>query len=227
MQKRSRETRGRILGSSLRLFAGQGYAATGVAEICAASGVSKGAFYHHFPSKQSIFLTLMQDWLVGVDRRLEHAMRASATVPEGLLAMASQMRHVFSAADGRLEIFLEFWQQARRDPAVWKGIMAPYRQYRDVLADIVRKGIAEGSFRRLDPVAAGQALETLAIGTLLQGVLDPRGARWDSVIRTSIQLLVEGMANPQARGVRPAAAGKSARRAAGRAPGGSQRKTGR
>ncbi|HVO37580.1 MAG TPA: TetR/AcrR family transcriptional regulator [Spirochaetia bacterium] len=223
MQKRGKKTRERILGSSLRLFAGQGYAATGVAEICAASGVSKGAFYHHFPSKQSIFLTLMQNWLAGVDRRLERSMRASASVPEGLLAMASQMRHVFSAADGRLEIFLEFWQQARREPAVWKGLMAPYRQYRDILAAIVKKGIKEGSFRRIDPVAAGQALETLAIGTLLQGVLDPRGARWDNVIRTSIQLLVEGMANPSAkRPQRPAA-----ETGVLHASGGSQRKTGR
>jgi AcrR family transcriptional regulator len=223
VQKRSRETRGRILSSSLRLFAEQGYAATGVAEICAASRVSKGAFYHHFPSKQSIFLTLMQDWLAGVDRRLERSLRISSSVPEGLLAMASQMRHVFSAADGRLEIFLEFWQQARRDPAVWKGLMAPYRQYRDILADIVRKGIREGSFRRVDPVAAGQALETLAIGTLLQGVLDPRGARWDSVIRTSIQLLVEGMANPAAPRSKRSAAGKAGRTARS----GSRQKTGR
>ena len=195
MQKRSRETRDRILQSSLRLFAEKGYAATGVAEICEATGVSKGAFYHHFSTKQAAFLELLQGWLSGVNIQLSRAMRASASVPEGLLSMASQMRHVFSAADGRLEIFLEFWQQARRDPVVWKGLMAPYREYRDLLAGIVQKGIDEGSFKPVDPAAAGQALETLAIGTLLQGVLDPRGARWDRVIRSSVKLLMEGMAN--------------------------------
>lgn len=193
MQTRSLETRNRILLTSLRLFAEQGYAATGVARICRASHVSKGAFYHHFRSKQAVFLKLLNDWLAGVNDRLRGAMRGSASVPEGLLAMASEMRQVFQAADGRLEIFLEFWHQARRDKAVWKRLMAPYRQYRDMLAEIVKKGIREGSFRSVDPQAAGQALETLAVGTLLQGLLDPRGARWDSVIRSSVGLLIDGL----------------------------------
>lgn len=195
MQDRSVETRNRILQASLRLFGQRGYNAAGIATICKASVVSKGAFYHHFASKQALFLELMREWLSGVDRRLRGAMSRSAGVPSGLLAMASEMRHVFQAADGRLEIFLEFWQQARRDKAVWKGVMAPYRRYRDLLAAIVRRGIAEGSFRPLDAEAAGQALETLAVGTLLQGVLDPRGARWDRVVRHSVRLLIEGLAN--------------------------------
>jgi len=211
MQKRSVETRNRILRTSLRLFARTGYNATGVARICAASRVSKGAFYHHFKSKEAVFLKLMRDWLCGVDDHLASAMGRSTSVPEGLRAMASEMRHVFQAADGRLEIFLEFWQQARRNKAVWSGLLAPYRQYRDMLAGIVKRGITEGSFRPVDPVAAGQALETLAVGTLLQGVLDPRGARWDLVIRRSVGLLMDGLAR------RPVAApGRPRRSAAGR-----------
>ncbi len=71
--------------------------------------------------------------------------------------------------------------------------MAPYREYRDMLARIVRRGVREGSFRPVDSVAAGQALETLALGTLLQSVLDPGGAQWDRVIRQSVQLLMDGL----------------------------------
>jgi AcrR family transcriptional regulator len=193
VQGRSIETRKRILTASLRLFAARGFNATGVAEICSACGVSKGAFYHHFASKQTVFLELMRDWLQGVDVQLEEVMGRARSVPEGLLAMASQMKHVFQAADGRLEIFLEFWQQARRDKAVWKGLMAPYRRYRDLLAQIVSKGMREGSFRRVDPQVAGQALETLAVGTLLQGVLDPRGEQWERVISRSVRLLMDGL----------------------------------
>lgn len=194
MQSRSIETRARILKVSLRLFAEKGFVNTGVAQICATSRVSKGAFYHHFKSKQAIFLELMRDWLRGVNDQLESAMGTAGSVPRGLLAMASRMREVFQAADGRLEIFLEFWQQARRDKVVWKGLMAPYREYRDMLARIVRRGVREGSFRSVDALAAGQALETLAIGTLLQSVLDPGGAPWDRVITRSVQLLIDGLA---------------------------------
>jgi AcrR family transcriptional regulator len=195
MQTRSEETRGRIIQSALKLFADKGYDATGVAEICESSEVSKGAFYHHFPSKQSVFLELLKDWLDGLDREMGSAMNASSNVPEGLMAMAAEMKGVFAAADGRLPLFLEFWQQARRDPAVWKELIAPYRRYRDFFAKIIQTGIDEGSLRQVDSQAAGQALVALAVGIVVQGVLDPGGAEWDLVMRDALQLLIAGLSS--------------------------------
>ena len=193
MQPRSEETRNRIVQSSLRLFADKGYEATGVAEICESSDVSKGAFYHHFPSKQAVFLELLKEWLEGLDKELNRAIGNASSVPEGLLAMASEMHGVFSAADGRVQLFLEFWQQARRDPDVWKEFIAPYRRYQDFFARIVQKGIDEGSLRPLDPQVAGQTLVALAVGIVVQGVLEPAGAQWDRVTRDAVQLLITGM----------------------------------
>ena len=50
-QKRGEETRSRILDAAQGCFVQHGYDATGVAEICRSAGLSKGAFYYHFPSK--------------------------------------------------------------------------------------------------------------------------------------------------------------------------------
>jgi AcrR family transcriptional regulator len=200
MQLRSEETRNRIVQSALKLFADKGYEATGVAEICETSDVSKGAFYHHFPSKQAIFLELLQEWLQGLDKELNRAIGNASNVPEGLLAMASEMHGVFSAADGRVHLFLEFWQQARRDPDVWKEFIAPYRRYQDFFARIVQKGIDEGSIRPLDPQVAGQTLVALAVGIVVQGVLEPAGAQWDRVTRDAVQLLITGMSTGRPHG---------------------------
>ncbi|MFI8978387.1 TetR/AcrR family transcriptional regulator [Nocardia asteroides] len=49
------ETRRLLLTQSRRLFAAKGYAAVGLSEIVAASGVTKGALYHHFDSKADMF----------------------------------------------------------------------------------------------------------------------------------------------------------------------------
>ncbi len=193
MQVRSEETRGRILKAASKLFAEKGFESTGVAEICTESDVSKGALYHHFPSKQAIFLELLQEWLSGIDRGLMLALADAPNVPEALMAMSAQMRNVFSAARDQLELFLEFWQQARRDPEVWKQLIEPYRRYRDYFAKIIQKGIDQGSIRHVDPQAAGQALVALAVGIVLQGVLDPGGGQWDLVTQNSLRLLLEGL----------------------------------
>jgi AcrR family transcriptional regulator len=193
VQARSEETRGRIINAALRLFAEKGYDPTGVAEICVASDVSKGAFYHHFPSKQSVFLELLQSWLNGLDAEMGSVKQSARSVPEGLLAMASQMQGVFTAADGRVHLFLEFWQQARRDPEIWKEFIAPYRRYQEFFAGIIQKGMDEGSFGPVDPQCAGQALVALAVGILVQGVLDPHGADWERMTRDSVALMISGM----------------------------------
>ncbi len=65
MQQRGEATRARILEAALDQFAAHGYEAASVDEICARAGVSKGAFYHHFESKQALFLALLNDWLKG------------------------------------------------------------------------------------------------------------------------------------------------------------------
>ncbi len=193
MQARSEETRTRIEQTAMRLFAEKGYDSTGVAEICATAVVSKGAFYHHFPSKQELFLGMLGQWLQGVDAGLQGSARGAATVPEALLSMAAEMREVFAAADGRVQIFLEFWDQARHDPAIWKVFVAPFRRYQEFFAGIVRRGVEEGSFRELDPQAAGLALVALAVGVVVQGVLEPDAAAWDVVTRDAVGLLMDGM----------------------------------
>ena len=193
MQVRSEETRNKILQSSVKLFADKGYDATGVAEICDASDVSKGAFYHHFPSKQSVFIELLRDWLQGLDVELGLVMSKAHNVPEGLTAMAGETRGVFNGADGRIQLFFEFWQQARRDPEIWKEFIAPYRRYQDYFAGIVEKGIAEGSIKRIDSEAAGQTLVALALGIVIQGVVAPAGAAWDRVMRDAVHFLLTGI----------------------------------
>jgi AcrR family transcriptional regulator len=192
-QRRGEETRGRILQAAAECFALHGYDATGVAEICRRAEVSKGALYHHFPSKQALFLELVDRWLAGLDEQLEVARAEAATVPEGLLTMADMVQQVFQQASGQLPIFLEFWAQAAHDPAVWQATMAPYRRYRAFFSRMIRAGIAEGTLRPIDPEATAQVIVSLAVGLLLQALLDPQGADWGLVTQEGIRMLLEGL----------------------------------
>ena len=53
--ERTEATRGRLIATARRLFAERGFAATSTEEILGAAGVSRGALYHHFPSKTDLF----------------------------------------------------------------------------------------------------------------------------------------------------------------------------
>jgi AcrR family transcriptional regulator len=191
-QHRAEETRGRILDAAVKRFAVAGYDAASVDEICAEAGVSKGAFYHHFPSKQAVFLALMQGWLAMIDMGME-AVRKE-TVPDTLITMTNLLPGVFAAAENRLPMFLEFWLQASRDETVWKAIIAPYRHYQEYFLKLIEDGMKEGSLKSVDSQVAAQIIVSLAVGLVLQGVLDPHGADWEKTARESMQILMNGLA---------------------------------
>ncbi len=192
-QPRSEETRTRILDAAIECFASHGYDATGVAEICQRAGVTKGAFYHHFVSKQALFLDLLERWLAGLDAQLAVARSEATTVPEALHRMVGMLEQVFAVAAGQIPMFLEFWSKASRDPEVWQTTIAPYRRYHTYLTGLLEAGIAEGSLQPVDPAAAAHLLLSLGIGMLLQGLLDPQGADWGQVARKGLDILLEGL----------------------------------
>ncbi|MGW0004578.1 TetR/AcrR family transcriptional regulator [Nocardia grenadensis] len=55
------QTRATLLHQSRKLFATKGYAAVGLSEIVTAAGVSKGALYHNFDSKLTLFRAVLED----------------------------------------------------------------------------------------------------------------------------------------------------------------------
>jgi AcrR family transcriptional regulator len=192
-QARGQQTRVRILSAALAEFSRQGYDATGVADICSAAGVTKGAFYYHFATKQAVFLELLDSWLRQIEGRVRQTMVTEELAPTRLLGMAHMARQVLRDAHGQLPMFLAFWAQAARDPVAWKTIIEPYRQYRDLFAGMVENGIDEGSLRRVDSEAAAQTILALAVGMMLQGLLDPDGADWGRAAENGVALILDGL----------------------------------
>ncbi len=108
-QKRGERTRADILEVAGRLFGDYGYHHTGIADIQDATGLTKGAFYHHFKSKQEVALAAIE--VMADDIRREVIDRARPTPEAGIdlgllleglseLAAGSRSRH------GRLLVML-------------------------------------------------------------------------------------------------------------------------
>jgi len=194
MQTRSEETRNHIKTAGIDEFCLKGYDAASVADICGHAGVSKGAFYHHFPSKQALFLSIMQDWLENLDIELFTRREEGENIPQLIQKMGSTMGFVFQAASGQLPMFMEFMVQASRDKEVWDAVIAPYRLYQQKFTDLINAGKEEGSIRQdVEAEETAKVLISLAVGILLQGVVDPGAADWENVTKKGVQMILDGV----------------------------------
>src|SRR5438034_9982747 len=61
-EERSERSRRHVLDAALHLFSHRGYRATTVRDIADEARVSTGNVYHHFPDKESIFRTLLDEF---------------------------------------------------------------------------------------------------------------------------------------------------------------------
>lgn len=138
-------------------------------------------------------MALLDDWLARLDQAFATVLEQEQDVPRAILLMADLSGRVLQSADANLNIILEFWLQAARDKAVWQASIDHYRRYTDYFSDLFRKGIDQGTLGPVDPDLTARTTVALAMGMLLQAILDPQGTDWPSEIRQSIGLVLEGI----------------------------------
>lgn len=66
LQARAEATRRKILDSAVDLFGELGYGETGLADVLQRAGVSKGAFYYHFDSKEAVASAIIEEYRLRV-----------------------------------------------------------------------------------------------------------------------------------------------------------------
>ncbi len=149
-QRRREETHQHILGAAYQVFARRGYEAATVDEIAAECGISKGALYHHFSSKEDLFATLIRT------RYELPAFTAISAWPEerpfdvgelvslGMRAVWDRIRR----EPAWFRLLEESYVQAGRNEAIAEIMSAVRRGNRHVAESILRQGQERGNVRR-------------------------------------------------------------------------------
>lgn len=160
LQARAEATRRRIIESAVGLFAELGYGETGLADVLQHAGVSKGAFYYHFDSKEAVATAIIDQFDSTAIRILEQEFDTDLPTLEGLIAttfavQALMRNDKLTQVGHRLSLALD---------QVSSAGSRLYRSWTNRFVDMVTMVIDTGAL--LDGIDPGDVAECVWVGIL-------------------------------------------------------------
>lgn len=143
-------TRKALVDSALALFGEKGFHATSVQSIVDRAGVTKGAFYHHFDTKDDVLALIHDEYLDAAVEGLERALDSSEDPTEQLRAVVRES--VLSVV--RFHSHVAVYFQERRYLKGDRGDEIHRRRdaVEGAIAEIIRRGADDGVFaKEIDP----------------------------------------------------------------------------
>lgn len=202
-QRRQEDQRRRILDAAIRCFARGGFHATGMQAVCAEAGMSPGALYRYFPSKEAIIEAIVERDRSEIPELLQPLLEADEVV-EAIVEAGRQFL-VGNLQPESLPMFPELLAEAIRNPSVREITMACDEVVGDIVLRVLERGMALGQIDpSLDAREATRFLMALTDGVLMRLLLEP-SARLEGLMpmyERAIRLFLA----PYAAGVRREAA---------------------
>jgi AcrR family transcriptional regulator len=192
-------TRERILDEAMRLFSEHGYAATSIAKIEAASGLTPGAggLYHHFASKEAVLAAGIERQLsrLGALREIRHVLGSLEDLKAELTLTA---RYVLAELDSESELLRILASDIRNRPQLLRTAV---EQLVSSMFTGFATWIGERAERAISPeeatTIAAFGLGSLLSSRLLRDVLGIPAQIDDlTLVDTWVQMMTTALADP-------------------------------
>jgi TetR/AcrR family transcriptional regulator len=185
MYDKSIATIANILGSAEALFLKKNYADVTMEDIAEAAGVTKGAVYHHFTNKESLYVAMLHAALEEKQTLFQTAVASPGTCQERLrrftqffLDLPREQRDVMKLVRRDINIF--------KDPVRNQLVRAYQSALPEQIESILHDGVREGELARADVRLLSWmyvAIVEVLLTPYAEGVFDDRNAMLDFVIR--------------------------------------------
>ena len=191
-----------ILDKAADLFIANNYADVTISDIARASGISKGAVYHHFDSKESLYLKLMLNTFETIisnrESYMEHLQGSSRELLKASLMSFMQLPEKTLKLIGLVRRDINIFSSTTRDALV--------RAYQEAVPNrvehLIEQGIEQGEIQAYDARMLAWmhvAMVEVALQPYSQTIVDTHEARADLLI----QLLFDGIGTPTGKSSNP------------------------
>jgi AcrR family transcriptional regulator len=194
-QLQSEQTQQLIIDTAAKLFASRGYNGTSMADLAAAAGLTKGAFYHHFASKEALFFAVIQS----VREKWQNAVGAevvqSQNPLEQILILLTQHARLLRREPTLCLVMHGLTAEMEEsNPGFLEALQSVYRDMIGFIEEVIRSGQAQEQIRT-DVDARLMALNIVGLlrGISCFGLLGEMGLDCVQVIEALKPVLLAGL----------------------------------
>ncbi|MGZ0151833.1 TetR/AcrR family transcriptional regulator [Kribbella sp. WER1] len=167
--------RAQIVAAARTCVLEEGFHKTTMADVIRASGLSAGAVYGYFKSKEEIVGAIAEDALSAVDELFETILAAEGPLTP-LTALEAALKHVTVIAERPggdvTRVAVQAWAESQRNPAMKATAAAKYQQLREHFVAVARRAQADGTVDAdADPEYIAQVLFGTLPGFMVQRLL--------------------------------------------------------
>ncbi len=185
--------RNQILDAAMPVFARLGFEHARMDDIVEASGLSKGALYWYFKSKEEIITGILRRLFTTDIEQLGGLLESEGTVSERLLLLTRFRVAGLKRLADLLPILVEFYAVTVREGRVREFISEYFGSFRELLVDLIQQGIDRGEFRPVSTVETAVTLSAIYEGLTIHWLINPKVVEWDIIGEGSVRLLLEGL----------------------------------
>lgn len=187
--------RDQILQAAWKCFARRGFHATSMSDVIGEAGLSAGAVYLYFRSKDEIIVAVARQVFAGIEDRLLTFLAEDPPPSPAAIADFLIQQPVRAHADAPAALFpllLSVWAEAARNPAVNEVARSVLAELHTVLAGALRRGADAGHHLPAAPDLLAPVLMALVQGLVMQQAIVGRPSVED--YRTGVRALFEAPA---------------------------------
>jgi AcrR family transcriptional regulator len=166
--------REQILLAAMTRFAEGGFHSTGMAEVIAATGLSAGAVYRYFPSKEALIRAIVEERVLANATATFEAILAQG-VDDPVDAVSAALEIVDRVAQGETDVTrvaVQAWGEALRNPDILDIAQSAYATMRGYLAEVARRAQEHGRLpSEADPDEVAKTMQSLVMGYVIQRLI--------------------------------------------------------
>jgi AcrR family transcriptional regulator len=144
-----------------------------IKDIAKAANVSYGSLHYYFESKKDIVQAFVEEFVADHEAIFQNQAGTLVSAWDRLRKMVSFLSEEMIFNQKTNKVFLNLYHMGCHDEEIRQCMIRSYKEFRNVIADIIRYGISRGEFTTLDPDEFALFFVGTVEGLYLQETIHP------------------------------------------------------